>query len=190
MQRLDVLNECLETMGHTPLTSIDERHPLRAPALAKLDQKNRTIQAKGWWFNMEDVTLTPDVSGKVILPGDCLEFRSDVHRYVKRGAVLYNLDDSTDIFTADVKGVIIRLIPFDDVCEQMAEFIAATTVKDFQLAYDGDSDKQNKLARRVAEASVNVNAEHTRQSKQNAIASNYTIQRIRGFARELNYYPR
>jgi len=177
-------------MGHTPLTSIDERHPLRAPALAKLDSKNRTIQARGWWFNSEEVTLSPDTSGKVILPGDCLEFRSNTNHYTKRGPVVYNLEDSTDVFTKDITGILVRLIPFDDLCEQMAEYIAAMTVMEFQLAYDGDSDKQSKLQRRTQMASAYANAEHTRQGRENAITSNPTLQRIKGFARQLNYYPR
>lgn len=190
MQRLDVLNECLETMGQAPLSSLDERHPLKTPALARLAAKSKAIQSRGWWFNAEVVTLYPDTTGKVILPGDCLTFRSDTHRYAKRGAVLYDMDGGTDIFTQPVKGMMIREIDFESVEEQMAEYIAAASIKEFQLAFDGDSDKQSKLKARVDEALALCNAEHTRQMKENAIASNYTLSRIKGFTRQLNFYPR
>lgn len=183
MQRLDVLNQCLATTGASALTSVDDKHPLRASALAILARNNRITQARGWWFNRDTVTLTPDTSGKVILPGDALSVKTKTvlvanKRYVKRGSVLFNITDGTDIIETPITLDLVRLLDFEDLEELVADYVSACTVAEFQLDYDGDSDKMRKHEARRASAFVALNSEHTRQMQENRITSNPTVQLI------------
>ena len=181
MQRLSVLNACLATMGQKPLASIDERHPLRAAALALLDQHNRAVQSRGWWFNRETLTISPDTDGRIILPGDCLTARARdrLLRCAARGPVLYNLSDATDQFSSSIDLSIVRLLPFEYLEEVAAQYIAYCVEREFQLTYDGDSDKQRKLAQSAADALVLLNAEETRNQPANWLDSNSKVQRVR-----------
>jgi hypothetical protein len=181
MQKLAVLNACLATMGQKPLASIDDRHPLRAAALALLEKHNRTTQASGWWFNREYITLTPDTSGKIIVPGDSLVVRSQDRnlKVATRGPILYNLTDSTDLFTDSLDVELIRLIPFDYLEDVVADYICYCTQKEFQLTYDGDSDKQRRLLEYTENARVMLNAEETRNQPDNWLDRNLGVQRLR-----------
>lgn len=192
MQKLTVLNACLATMGQKPLASIDERHPLRAAGIALIDRHNRTVQARGWWFNRENITLAPDTSGKLIVPGDSLVIRSLNRnmRVATRGPVLYNLTDSTDLFTDTLDVEIVRLIPFDQLEDVVADYISYCVQKEFQLTYDGDSDKQRRLGESTEMARILLNAEETRNQPANWLDSNANVRRMRSIVSSYRRYIR
>ena len=186
MLKLAVLNECIALMGQAPLTSITDNHPLRAAALATLDAKNKNTQQPGYWFNTETITLTPDLTGKVILPGDCIRVLAPIG-VSKRGPILYDNGNSTDLFTAPVELLVVRLLDFEILEETVAEYVCAQTVAWFQLQYDGDSNKQTQCLRRAETARINLNSEQTRQSRENRINSNPTLSYLRSI-RHTNRY--
>jgi Tail tubular protein len=187
MLKLAVLNECIALMGQAPLTSISDNHPLRAVALSTLDAKNKNVQQPGYWFNTETITLSPDITGKVILPGDCLRVLAPIG-VSKRGPILYDNKNSTDLFTSSVELEIVRLLDFETLEEPVAEYVCALTIAWFQLQYDGDSTKQTQCNRRVEAARISLNAEQTRQGRANRIDSNPTLSYLRSI-RHTNRYP-
>jgi len=56
---LNVVNQCLASMGETPLNAVNADHPYVAAALMHLRGASTQEQAKGWWFNTDFLTSSP-----------------------------------------------------------------------------------------------------------------------------------
>lgn len=180
MQTLDVVNECLGTMGETPLNTLSEPHEFKSAALQFLKKFSATCQAKGWWFNRETLTLPVDArTGKIYIPGDALSVRTTDKAIVARGRVLYDTSRGTNVFTSAEDVVIIRQVPFDELPESVAAYIAAQTVHRFQSLYDGDSTKTRELSLQVAQTLMEANTEEIRNVGANMVAASTRLQYIK-----------
>jgi hypothetical protein len=193
LTQLDVVNQCLASMGETPLNSIDSDHPFVAAALLKMKTTNTQEQAKGWWFNTDYITLTPDPNTKFIyVPADAINVNPDDegNAWVIRGRRLYNRFTSSYEFTAPVSVSLVRELPFDDLPMLANHMIAARTVLDFQNDYDGDADKYNKLGGAYQQVFTTLRAEHIRQMKSNMLNNPSvmkTLRQIRPMSRYTRY---
>jgi hypothetical protein len=180
MRILDVVNEMLGTMGETPLNSLLQPHPFLAAAKKALEDKNREIQARGWWYNTEAMVGRPSPEDShIYLSSDILEVRAPSRNVVQRGDRLYDLDTADTVFTADIDLSVVRLIPFEQLPELAAQFIAAEAVKAFQKNYDGDRAKTEELRGEAREARAEARAQHIRSVRANFFDSNYTLSRLR-----------
>lgn len=194
---LDVVNDCLAIMGEAPLNTIAEDHAFKQAALTQLDRNNRNIQAQGWWFNQELLTIAANpLDNRLYLPNDAGSFivldRTKLDEYAQRGRVIYNLSKGTDIFSPgfSLKVQLIRQLAFEDLPNSANAFIAGKSVLDFQLQYDGDSTKTRELKGTVygfpttqgAEQSRGLygelNAEHIRNKRFNFIQNSERLSRI------------
>lgn len=183
---LTVVNRMLATMGEAPLNALTDPHTFRGACLAKLENRNSTVQTPGWWFNRELLTLSPNIGdSKIYLPGDVVNVmipgRLDI---VQRGRVLYNTVQGTNLFDESVDAQVIRILPFEDLSDIVAEYIAATAVLEFQTDFDGDSNKMRTLQTIAADATRNFNSEATRQTRYNMIDQNPRLQRLKS---RINY---
>lgn len=178
MTELDVINEMLGSMGEAPLNQLDEDHPFVAAGRRYLDTANRRMQAQGWWFNKEQLSLVPDATSSfVYVPADfmsCKEAgRMTRYRYAQRGNRLYDLSNNTFNITENpVHLDIIRLLPFDQLNDLAQHAVALRAVLKFQLTYDADRHKTDDLKQEFADSMMALNAEHTRQVKANMIYNN------------------
>lgn len=180
MQKLTVINRMLATMGQAPLNSLTEAHAFRDAGVSVLDFKNQEIQAEGWWFNLEQLKLSPSpTDSNIYLPGDSLEVRTLSRTVVERDGRLYNLDGDTYTFTEDQWVVLVREVPFEQLPHLAAAYIAAEAVLDFQKNYDGDGTRTQRLERDVAVARAKVNAAMTRNRRPNFINSNIRLQQLK-----------
>lgn len=180
MLTLDVVNLMLGTMGEKPLNSLTDSHAMLSAALGKLDEYNRSIQADGWWFNMEELTLSPNVlDNSIYLPNDCLSVRTPIYNVVKRGSRLYNLTGGTYDFTADIDLELIRLVEFEDVPDIAATYISKRAILAFQSDYDADTTKMRNLGEEVRAALIGINSAHTRNRHPNFIKSNVRLARLK-----------
>ncbi|QYD70148.1 phage tail protein [Paraburkholderia edwinii] len=193
LTQLDVVNQCLASMGETPLNSIDSDHPFVAAALLKMKTTNTQEQAKGWWFNTDYITLTPDPNTKFIyVPADAINVNpdDDGNALVIRGRRLYDRFRSSYEFTAPVSVSLVRELPFDDLPMLANHMIAARTVLDFQNDYDGDAEKYNKLGGAYQQVFTTLRAEHIRQMKSNMLNNPSvmkTLRQIRPMSRYTRY---
>jgi hypothetical protein len=183
---LEVVNGCLASMGEAPLSSIVEPHAMKGSALAELNRANRTVQSKGRWFNTEDVTLKPDsVNGWITLAGDCLKFQSGSSTsiakpyLVQRGSRLYDLRNRAYVLTEDVSGVMVRLVPCEELPPVAADYVGTMAVLRFQSNFDADNSKRQELTQDNVRAKIEFMAEDIRQRKVNLLDSNRSIARIR-----------
>lgn len=173
-------------MGEVPLSSLVEPHAMKGAAVAELNRANKTVQSKGRWFNTEDVSYSPDsVNGWITLAGDCLKFQSGNStnvvkpHIVQRGNRLYNLKTQSYEVGEDVAGVMVRLVPFEELPPVAAEYIGTLAVLRFQSNFDGDNNKRQELKEDNAKARIEFMAEDIRQRKVNLLDSNRTLARIR-----------
>lgn len=185
MQTLSVINLMLGTMGELPLNSLEDTHALLPAMQGALDDANRRIQADGWWFNMEDLTLTPNPADQsVYLPNDCLSVRTPKYNLVKRGNRIYNLTGGTFVFTQSHLDVeLIREVVFEDLPEIAASYISAVAILKFQTDYDGDTAKARQLAAEVQTAHIDINTAHTRNRRSNLLITNYRLQQLKQVTR-------
>ena len=87
-----------------------------------LRDANVDTQAEGWHFNTEKhVKFAIDANGKIAIGNDILSM--DLHdnqarrtsNLVRRNGFLYDKQDHTDVFTADLDLDVVRLYQFEDL---------------------------------------------------------------------------
>lgn len=175
MDELDCINEMLATMGEAPLNQLDEDHPYVAAGRRFLASTNRKVQARGWWFNTEHLSMVPDpVSKFIYVPEDVISSEGVrnmcTYLYTQRGRRLYDVTHGTfEIIESPVLVQVIREIPFDDVPPTAQDAIGQNAVLRFQKNYDADPQKTREQTQDAADAMINLKSEHTRQKKTNLI---------------------
>lgn len=199
---LDVVNDCLATLGEVPLSNLSEPHEFKTAALSYLAKADRTIQSLGWWYNIEELTLTPAPStGHMTIPGDCLRVatgfasligsRQTKHnaRYVQRGRRMYDLVSATYVIDeTELEVQIVRQVPLVDLPVCIAEYVNAETVLRFQSQYDSDTNKRKELSEIMGIARMYAKAEHIRQVRHNRLTSNPTLARLKAITNSVRYY--
>lgn len=189
MEKLTVVNRMLATLGQNPLNSLQSNNRWLGSCLSTLDQYDREIQAKGWWYNSESLTLAPSAEdSQIYLPGDTISVMPvDRDLCAQRGNRLYNLHDDAYTFTRNVDVTLIRLVPFESVPELVAAYIAAEAVYWFQDNYDGDTQRSRSLNQRRLEAKAEAKTEDITQRRVNRLDSNPGVQLVRSFNRRSGY---
>lgn len=180
LTQLDVINDMMSTLGETPLASIDDDHPFVAAGLQFLKTANNREQAKGWWFNTERVTLSPDAAtGFIMVPNDALSIDPmDGSNYVQRGRRLYNPRTQSYIFTQPITCKLIRKIPFEDLPPSAASYIGLSAVLLFQRNYDADTNKTRDIGREVGDAYITFNSEQIRNVNANLMLSRSMLTKL------------
>lgn len=172
MQIIDAINEMIGYVGESPIDSTDPdytSHPLYESALRILNSTSRTIQARGWWFNTRETTLTP-VSDAITIPATTLAVAiKDLYReeYTVRSGALYDLTNGTAVIAQPLEAVIRELIAFEDLPESAADFINQTAAVRFVQTYDGDRSKLAEVKDNAGKAYIVFNTEHIRNLRVN-----------------------
>lgn len=195
---LDVVNECLATMGESPLNTLAEPHEFKASALRYLAKENRTIQSPGWWYNTEAMTLAPAPStGHMQLAGDVIKWQSGIRSrdllvrsqakpwIVQRGTRLYDSRNRTYVMTEEVTGEIVREVAFTDLPPVINDFVAASAVLKFQSNFDADNSRRQELTQIFSLARTEAKSENIRQLAINSINNNARLQRIKQVTRRM-----
>jgi len=173
LTELDIVNDCLATLGEAPLNSLNEDHPLVAAGLKLLREATARVQAQGWWFNREVVTLQPDAgTGHIALPADFLSVDPSDRgqRYTERGRRLYDLERQSVLFDHPVNVAIIRLVRFRDLPWSAQDLVRAATVIRFVESYDADPQRIEQVRIDYVEAFRACNTEHTRFTQPNLLS--------------------
>lgn len=198
---LDVVNDCLATLGEAPLSTLSEPHEFKPAATRLLSRMNKEVQTIGWWCNTETMTLNPaPTTGHLVLPGDTLKWESGVrsqdtfglgqHKpwFVQRGLRLYDTRKRMYESEESVVGIIVREIPFEELPQVLNDYIAATTVLRFQSNFDGDTQRRGELTQHMNMTRAMARAEDIRQNKFNAILTNVSLSRIQSLTRNSRRY--
>lgn len=172
--KLDIVNDCLKTMGETKLNTLEDDHSYKDDALDIIDRVVADVCALKLWFNVELLELRPDADSKYIyIPQDVLkvEPRSRYNQglLAVRGRRLYDAHHNKYEFDRSVKAIVARLIPFDDCPYEAQQFVRDETVLRFQRDFDGDNTKYTKLQYSQQQSWILLKSEHIRQIKSNPL---------------------
>lgn len=168
--KLDVVNDCLGSMGELPINSLPTLHPYGAAAENLLRRATTDCQRGGFWFNTETLTVTPSQIGELYLPEDCVSVWPtgyDSGRWAQRGNKLYDLHNQTFVSDHPVTVIMVRALDFEILPSVMQEIVAWTAIEKFCLQYDADSQKVQQAAENLRSARRDLNAETTRNAKVN-----------------------
>lgn len=138
MTKLDAVNQLFQSIGETPVSSLEITGNAQL-GLAKeaLNEVNREVQRKGWWFNEEfNYTLSHDSNDYVQVPTNAMRVRVSTPEYnrelVHRGTRLYDMSNHTYSIGESVKVDIVFLLPFEDLPESAREYITVRAARRFQ----------------------------------------------------------
>jgi Tail tubular protein len=167
MQKLDVINAMLASMGQASLNSLTEANSFKDTGLNNLDLCQRRILSRGFWFNVEERQLTPDLAGEITVPNDTIELRNiGQNKYVRRGRKVYDQRRRSYLFESSIKVEVTFDIDFDDLPTLAQDYISAVALYEFQLKYDADETKTRRLNQRKTEAWAALNSEDITQRRE------------------------
>lgn len=160
--RLEIVNAMLSVNGEAPASSVESTNPAVIQAANALDRLNKKVQARGWWFNKETITLSPDTDGVVVLPQNTLAVDPvDTNSpYVQRGDSLYDKINNTRDIGETVKCRLKLLLPVEDMPETAAAYLMDKACKEYYTDDDGDEQKIRNLEKREAESYAYFFREH------------------------------
>lgn len=142
---LDAINTMLTTIGESPVNSVNASTADTRIAQLILGEVDRATQIKGWNWNTEkEVNLTRNGSNEIVLANNVV--RVDVSRQeypdvevVQRGNRLYDKKNKTFVFSKNLKGEVVYLLPFADLPEQARYYIVVRSARLFQQRMIGDA---------------------------------------------------
>ena len=120
---LSAVNSILGAIGQSPQTTLNFDNPEVSLIFNLLRDANVDTQAEGWHFNTEyHVKFTPDaVTKKIPIGNDILSMdlhdnqARRTHILVRRNGFIYDKQDHTDVFSADLYLDIVKLYKFEDL---------------------------------------------------------------------------
>lgn len=180
IEKLDIVNECLRTMGETKINTLEEDHPYKDDALDIIESVSNSVQSSRMWFNTEWLKLQPQVENKFIMvPTDVLSIDalSQCRHYsvAQRGRRLYDVGRNKYEFDGPVTVRIARRLDWDFLPDIAQEFIRDDTVLRFQDTFDGDNTKYQKILLRRNDSFVKLKSEHIRQLKANPLYARASV---------------
>ena len=156
-EELAAVNDILAAIGEPPVSTLEgDANADVANARRILNKVNRSIQSRGWTFNIEEgVTLLPDVFS-VMIPysTDYLSMLSNggQSQYVNRGGYVYDRIAQTDRFPGGIVVNLIRLREFDEIPECYRHLIVAKAARQFNSRFFGAPEVDGALQEEEAEA--------------------------------------
>ena len=138
---LEAVNFMLDTIGEAPVSSIEGSGLVDVKiAVNTLAMVSRQVQVEGWAFNTDfNYLLAKDASGNIPISPSLMRFRLSKQSPnnfsvapVIRGLKLYDRQNHTLIFTSDVYGDIVWLLPFSDIPQAARNYIMVKAARLFQ----------------------------------------------------------
>lgn len=142
MTDLEAVNRMLASIGLAPVNTLENSGIGDvAKAHQQLLETTRDVQSVGYSWNTDtQYKLTPDGDGAIILPEGVLDIDASdksvnvvTRRHPDKGKLaLYNQDDQTFEFEAELEVDIIWGYPFNDVPSAARAYIATAAARRFQ----------------------------------------------------------
>ena len=166
------MNGILRNIGERQVaTLVDSTRGDVAASISELDQQSREVQAEGWSFNMEIVTLPLTIRSEVDVPSNALDVRTlgtyGREEIVVRGDRLYNKTLNTFTFTEAPEVETIVQLPFESLPEHARYYIMVRAARVVAQSRVGDpaivqfSHQDEQMARIQLEARELESEDHT-----------------------------
>lgn len=179
----DAVNKCLRFIGELPVPTtviIDDLPDGHEAKDAKLiiEELNRELQEKGWWFNTENWTF-PQVGGYITIPTTVISVKSTnaSDKYLVKGNQLYDVAGQTKIFTNDVELTTIFEEEFTELPDIFATYVMYESAKQLQINFNGDDTVKQELRELIQKQFIKVEREDMSHKDYNLITGSRIIDR-------------
>lgn len=156
MTKLDAVNIVLSSQGEPSVNDIASGGVDAQIASDIIDETTRRVIDKGWHWNRELHTLSPDVDGYINLPANTS--RVDTTGYdanldvVQRGLRLYDRVNNTYTFTNPIQLEIYVLLSWDELPNTAKLFITYSSAATFQKRMLSSDTLDKMLEKQVVDA--------------------------------------
>tara|TARA_R110000765_G_scaffold115348_1_gene208257 strand:- start:797 stop:1396 length:600 start_codon:yes stop_codon:yes gene_type:complete len=141
LSKIEAVNIILESIGEAPVSSLMSGLPDAEAAESKLNEINKSVQARGWHQNIDyNLKLLPNTNSLIYVPSNYLRVDTTrdsqyinvtVRNYNSRLA-LYDIKKQTYIFTQALFVDVVYLIAFEDLSLELSTYIAYLAARKFQ----------------------------------------------------------
>lgn len=173
----------LRSIMESPVDTLEDLSaPDAGAALAALRDASKDVQLIGWCWNTDEcITLTPDTTGNLVLPGNTLKVippDDQVLQIVQRGLRLYDRLNHTYAFTAPIKVALVTGLNYDELPEPARRFIMFSACTRFQQGVLGSAqlDKFDQSAMQRSLMSLEANEAET--GRYNILTGNWATFRV------------
>ena len=143
LTKLEAVNEMLFDMGERPVSSISDSSRLDVVrAVATLDRITREFCSRGWFFNREEQTITPDTAGSYNVSLDIVNVDvsekaassnantssvtgTPANFAIRSGVLVNSVDNVSTGYTADLTVEVVRLLEFEAMPAQARAYVYA-----------------------------------------------------------------
>lgn len=148
LSELDVINIVLGNSQLSPVDSLESGDIDAEVAKSILDESSVDVQARGWAWNTEIMTLTPNLEGYLSLPANTLEVDpvDKSLKVVQRGSKLYDLENNTYRFSGSLKVRLIVALDFELLPQSVRRYLAMKTSRLFQARMLGDNTLRSEIS--------------------------------------------
>jgi hypothetical protein len=187
MTKLDAVNICLSSMGQPKVTDLTGTAPDAEVAADIVDEVSRKVQNKGWHWNREYHTLTPDANKNILVPSNAVHIDTDRTsidiNVAVRGSRLYNLKDNTYEFDHEVKVCFVVYLNFPDLPASAKDYIATHSARIFQERMLGSTALTNFTEKDELRAWAIMVSEDNKLADRNMLRDSFNTSMIlaRGF---------
>jgi len=140
--QLEAVNVLLATIGESPVNTLNSGLVEASEAEQTLANVNREVQAIGWSYNTDlGYTLTPNASGELQLPTNCLHVdttslrKSTDSDLVQRGLRLYDRVRNTYVIEKSIDVDMVVLLEFEELPESARRYITIRSARLLQDRY-------------------------------------------------------
>lgn len=152
---LDAINDMLAAIGEPSVLSLDDNNADVANASRILLRVNRTVQAKGWNFNINEAkVLSPDITSNTIrwLPSYLRVMTTGAASYYQNmNGLLYDLSTQSTTFTAAITVEMTELKPFSEMPVVFRDYIVTKASREFNAKFFGSPESELYLREQEAE---------------------------------------
>lgn len=129
---LEAVNILLESRSVTPVIELTSGHPDVQGARSLLKRHKRACHSEKRWYNVEEeITLTPNVDGYIMIPARVIALDEDSNYYIMNGK-LYDPETRTNIFTEAVEDLtLIFDREWENLPIQAFDYICAMAKEEF-----------------------------------------------------------
>lgn len=170
---LDAVNVLLDALGEAPVNSLTGTLPLDASdARQRIHETSRETQNRGWHWNTEIYTLSPDAEGHILLPENVLSVKA-TSRYVDvidRGGKLFDKTHNNNSYTfiSPVEVQLIMFLRFELMPEMARRYVTLRASRVFVQRDLSDQQRANETTTDEREAMARLESEDMRTLRLNA----------------------
>ena len=180
MTELEAVNVLLTTIGEQPINSFSGNQTTDVTiARQVLNEVNREVQSQGWHFNTEtEVSLVPDsTNNHITVPVDVARIDSKYANVVIRSGKLFDVEERTFVFSANLKCDIIYFHDFLDLPHPAKKYITTRAARIFSDRSLNSESLHRMIREDERRALVNLK-EYENDTASHSMFDSYTVARV------------